>query len=94
MDKNEKKRIAKALAGGAMYTVATIETHSIIREKVTQQPHKDIAVKLSNAFWSICYTLYYYYVVGKKKSWYLVQRGLVNSSPFCVTDMLKPLSKI
>lgn len=67
MDKNEKKRIVKAFAGGAVCTVAMIKSQNIIGEKVTRQPHKDIAVKLSNAFWSICYTLYYYYVVGEKE---------------------------
>lgn len=64
MDKNDKKRIVKSLAGGAVYMVAMIKSQNIIREKVTRQPHKDIAVQLSNAFWSICYTLYSYYVVG------------------------------
>lgn len=74
MDKNEKKRIVKALAGGAVCTVAMIKSQNIIREKVTRQPHKDIAVQLSNAFWSICYTLYSYYVVGEKESWYLAKK--------------------
>lgn len=68
MDKNEKKRIVKALAGGAVYTVAMIKSQNIIREKVARQPHKDIAVQLSNAFWAICYTLYSYYFVSKKES--------------------------
>lgn len=68
MDKNEKKRIAKTLAGSAVCTVAMIKSQNIIKEKVTRQPHKDIAVQLSNAFWSICYTLYFYYFVGEKES--------------------------
>lgn len=89
MDKNEKKRIVKALTGGAVYTVAMIKSRKLIEEKVTKRPHSDIAVKLSDAFWSICYTLYAYYVVGEKESWYLTQRGLVNSSPFCVIKTYK-----
>lgn len=67
MDKNEKKRIVKSLAGGVVYAAAMIKSQNIIKEKVTRQPHKDIAVQLSNAFWAICYTLYSYYFVGKKE---------------------------
>lgn len=93
MDKNEKKRIIKALAGGAVYMVAMIKSRKLIEEKVTRQPHSDIAVQLSNTFWSICYTLYAYYVVGEKESWYLTQRGLVNSSPFCVLKNINFLQK-
>lgn len=81
MDKNEKKRIVKALAGGVVYTVAMLKSRKLIEEKVTKRPHKDIVVQLSSAFWSICYILYDYYVVSEKESWYLTQRGLVNSSP-------------
>lgn len=67
MDKNEKKRIVKSLAGGVVYAAAMIKSQNIIKEKVTRQPHKDIAVQLSNTFWAICYTLYSYYFVGKKE---------------------------
>ena len=68
MSRDEKKRIVKALAGSAVCTVAIIKSQNIIREKVNRQPHKDIAMKLSNTFWSICYTLYTYYIVGEKES--------------------------
>lgn len=68
MDKNEKKRIVKSLAGGVVYAAVAIKSQNIISEKVTRQPHQDIAVQLSNAFWAICYTLYSYYFVGKKES--------------------------
>ncbi len=68
MDKNEKKRIVKTLVGGVVYAVAMIKSQKIIKEKVTKQPHSQIAVQLSNTFWQICYILYTYYVVGEKES--------------------------
>lgn len=68
MDKNEKKRIVKSLAGGAVYMAVAIKSQNIIKEKVTRRPHQDIAVVLSNAFWLICYKLYSYYFVGEKES--------------------------
>lgn len=68
MSKDEKKRIVKALVGGAVYMVATIKSQKLIEEKVTKRPHRDIVGKLSDTFWSICYTLYAYYVVGEKES--------------------------
>lgn len=68
MSKYEKKRIVKALAGGAVCMAARVKSQKLIEEKVTKRPHSDIAVKLSDAFWSICYTLYAYYIVGEKES--------------------------
>lgn len=66
MSKDEKKRIVKALAGGAVYMAAMIKSRKFIEEKVTKRPHRDIAVQLSNTVWSIGYTLYSYYIVGEK----------------------------
>lgn len=58
----EKKRIAKLVAGTAVYTAVALKTQSVLNGKIQRQPHKDIALQLNNTFWAICFILYRYHV--------------------------------
>lgn len=67
MTKTEKVRIVKMVVGACVFLGASFQSQKLIKEKVKKQPTRDIAVQLSNAFWSICDILYQYYYVGVGK---------------------------